>query len=171
MQNVGINLEIHTIIHAYTCVHILLRIFLTSEKTPSSTENYFTSSDPRHNTSKHWHTQQIFLLNACHLLPATHVRRTQTMPNVLYLWSICKARLMFWTWNDTSLATKEAATDAHIKYLLQNDTAQKLTWWSLWEWSPNCLSNIVRSFVHAIGMIWWKGNKWNLSNSETSTYP
>ena len=29
------------------------------------------------------------------------------MPNVLYLWSICNARLMFWTWNDTSLATKK----------------------------------------------------------------
>ena len=54
------------------------------------------------------------------------------MPNVLYLWSICKARLMFWTWNDTSLATKKLQR-TRTSNLLQNDTAQKLKWWRLWD--------------------------------------
>ena len=44
----------------------------------------------------------------------------QTMPHVLYLWSICKARLMFWTWHDTSLARNTCNGRAHQKsYVLQ----------------------------------------------------
>ena len=38
--------------------------------------NYFTSNNPHHVISKHWNTQRFFFLNAFHLLPATHVRRT-----------------------------------------------------------------------------------------------
>ena len=35
----------------------------------------------------------------------------------------------------------------------------------------NIYYSFVRSFERAIGMIWWKGNKWNLSNSGISPYP
>ena len=40
-------------------------------------------------------------------------QNSQTMPHVLYLLSICKARLMFWTWHDTSLARNSCNGHAH----------------------------------------------------------
>ena len=53
----------------------------------------------------------LFASKLCHHVPlkwnTMHTKHSQTMPNVLYLRSICNAPLMFWTWNDTSLATKK----------------------------------------------------------------
>ena len=40
-------------------------------------------------------------------------QNSQTMPHVLFLWSSCKARLMFWTWNNRSLDKRSCDGRAH----------------------------------------------------------
>ena len=62
-------------------------------------------------TIKQYRHTLLFASKLCHHVPlkwnTMHTKHAQTMPNVLYLRSICTAPLMFWTWNDTSLATKK----------------------------------------------------------------
>ena len=51
-------------------------------------------------------SDKSFLLFAERLSSLARYSSGQTMPHVLYLSSICKARSMFWTWHDNSLAKR-----------------------------------------------------------------